>query len=160
MADEAKAEEGQMVRGPEKQERIKEREMTARLEELEKTGEILVAGETTIDDEVIAAIVGVAAKEVEGIASLGTSSIRRTIAERIGGAERRARGVEVEHGKKEAILDVTVSVIYGFNIPTVVINLRKRVAQRLLDLVALVAKEINIRVTGIEFPERMPGKVE
>ena len=149
-----------MVQGPEQKERIKELEMTGRLEELEKTGEIVVAGETTIDDEVLAAIVGVAAKEVEGIAAVGTSSLRRTIAERMGGSEKRARGVDVEHGKKEAILDISITVVYGFNIPTVVINLRKRVAQRLIELVALVAKEVNIRVTDIEFPERMPGKLE
>ena len=140
--------------------KIKEQEMTARLEELEKNEEFVVAGETAITDEVIATIVGVAAREVEGVASLGTSSIRRTLAERIGTAQGRSRGVGVEAGKKEAIIDVSVNVIYGFNIPKVVIGLRKTIASRLLELAALVAKEINVRVVGIEFPERMPGKVE
>lgn len=137
---------------------IKDTEVSARLAEVEKAGELVVGGETDIDDEVVASIVGVAAQEVEGIASLGTSSVRRTIAE-WGGAEGRARGVEVEMGKKEAILDITVNVIYGFSIPNIITQLRQKVATSLLEMVGLIAKEINVDVVGIEFPDRMPGKL-
>ena len=117
-------------------------------------------GETIIRDEVVASIVGLAAKEVEGVASLGATSIRRSIREVLGGAEKKARGVEVEAGKKEAIVDLALNVIYGFSIPNIIIEVRKKVAARLLDLCGLVAKEINVSVAGIEFPERMPGKLE
>ena len=96
---------------------------------------------------------------VEGIANLGSSSIRRTLAEAVGAAEGRSRGVGVEAGKKEAILDITVNVIYGFVIPNIIIELRQKVATRLLEMVGLIAKEINVDVVGIEFPERMPGKL-
>jgi uncharacterized alkaline shock family protein YloU len=136
-----------------------ELEMEPRLAEIGEFRELKVGGVTAIDDEVIGAIAGVAAREVEGIASVGTSSIRRTLVERLGRAEPKARGVAVEAGRKEAILDLTVKVIYGFSIPALVIDVRKAVASRLLDLVGLVAKEININVVGIEFPERMPGRV-
>lgn len=137
--------------------KITEKEMTARLEELEKVGEVSVAGEANIADDVIASIAGIAAKEVEGVASLGASSIRRALAERFGAAEKRARGVEVEAGKKEAIVDLTVNVIYGYNIPTIIVGLRRNVATRLLELCGLVAKEINIKIVGIEFPEKTPA---
>jgi len=140
--------------------RITEKEMKARLEEIEKAEEFVVAGETTIDDEVIGAIAGVAAREVEGVASLGTSSIRRTVVERLGRAEEKARGVEVEAGKKEAIVDITLNVVYGFSIPKIIIEVRKKVAYRLLELVGLVAKEINVNVVGIEFPEGVERKLE
>ena len=100
---EEKFKEGEMT-----EERIKEEEMGAKLEEIEKTEEFVVGGETSIEDEVIASIAGVAAREVEGVASLGTSSIRRIPAERLGGAEEKARGVEVEAGKKEIAFDSPV----------------------------------------------------
>lgn len=135
-------------------------EMTERLAAIEKTGEMIVGGETDIEDEVIAAIVGVAAREVEGIASLGGSSIRRSLAKAVRAGEGRSRGVGVEAGKKEAILDITVNVIYGFSIPNIIIELRQKVATRLLEMVGLVAKEINVDVVGIQFPDRMPGKLE
>ncbi|UCG83061.1 MAG: Asp23/Gls24 family envelope stress response protein [Dehalococcoidia bacterium] len=118
-----------------------------------------IKGETTIEDEVIGAIAGVAAREIEGVASLGKSSIRRTIAERVAGSPEQARGVDVEAGKKEAILDIDVNIIYGFSIPKIVGEVRRKVADRLEELAGLVAKEINITVVGIEFEEK-PTRVE
>ena len=142
------------------QDRIKEQEMVPRMAELAKLQEIEVGGETEIDDEVIGAVAGVAAREIEGVSSLGTSSIRRAIAERVGGAEQRARGVAVEAGRREAILDIELQVIYGFSIPETIVKVRQNVARRVLEMCGLVSKEININVTGIEFPEKMLGRVE
>ena len=140
--------------------RIKEQEMVPRLAELKNIDGIQVGGETAIDDEVIGAIAGVAAREIEGVASLGTSSIRRSVAERVGGREQRARGVGVEAGRREAILDIDVRVIFGHSIPETVVKVRQNVANRVLEMCGLVTKEININVVGIEFPEKGLGRVE
>ena len=110
-----------------------------------------IPGQTIIDDQVIGAIAGTAAQEVEGVASLGSSSVRRIIAERLGGAERRARGVGVVSGRREAIMDVEVNVYYGYSIPNIVNQVRENVSLRIQDMCGLVTKEINITVTGIEF---------
>ena len=134
--------------------------MSTRLQEIATLDEIEVGGETSIDDEVVAAITGMAAKEVEGVSKLGGRSLRRTVAERVAGANDHARGVEVEAGRKEAILDLEMRVLYGFSVPEIVIKVRKLVAQRVLELLGLVTKEINIRVVGIDFPDRMPGQLE
>ena len=139
---------------------IRELEMMPKMEEISRMEEIVVGGTTNIQPEVIGAIAGVAAQAVEGVASLGTTSLRRTLSERLGGGERRARGVEVEVGTREAILDINFRVVYGYSIPVVVATVRKNVAGKLLTLCGLVAKEINVRVVGMEFPDRMPGKVE
>ena len=139
---------------------IKEQEMVSRLAEIEKLEEIQVGGATEINDEVIGSIAGVATREIEGVSSLGTSSIRRSLAERVGGAEQKARGVAVEAGRREAILDIDLRVVYGYSIPETVVKVRHNVARRVLELCGLVAKEININVIGIEFPDRMPGRVE
>jgi len=116
-----------------------------------------VIGEASIDDDVIAAIVGVAAREVEGVSELGGRSMRRGLAERFGRAERRARGVQVEAGKKEAILDLEMRVLYGFNIPEIMTKVRQVVANRVLELLGLVTKEINIKITGLDFPGAFLG---
>ena len=140
--------------------KIKEQDMLPRIAEIERLEEIEVGGETEIEDEVIGAIAGVAAREIEGVAALGTSSIRRAISERVGGSEQKARGVSVEAGRREAVLDIELRVVYGYSIPETVVKVRQNVAHRVLELCGLTSKEINIDVVGIDFPERMPGRVE
>ena len=119
--------------------------------------EFTVAGESTIEDDVVASIAGIAAKEVEGVANLGKSQVRRLVVGVVTGAGGKARqGVSVEVGHKEAIVDLQLEIIYGFNIPTVAAEVRKKVAARLLEITGLIAKEINVRVLSIEFPEKKP----
>ena len=138
---------------------VRDLEMLPRMEEISKITSIPVEGSTNIYDEVIAAVAGFAAKEVDGVADVGTSSIGRVLSERFSGANRRARGVTVEAGQREAILDLTVRVYYGVSIPHVVTNLRQNVADRVLKTCGLIAKEINVRVAALEFSDSMPGRV-
>ena len=139
---------------------IRDRETVRRLEELEKREEIQVGGTTNIEPEVIAAIAGVAARTVDGIAVLGETSLRRTIRERVGAGERRARGVAVEVGRREVIVDISIRVVYGYSIPIIVVRAREAIAGQLLTYCGLLAREINVKVTGIEFPARAPGRVQ
>ena len=113
-----------------------------------------VAGDTNIDDQVLGAIASVAAMEVEGVAGLGESSIRRSVAEVVGASQSRSRGVSVEAGKKEAIVDLKVNIRYGYSIPRIVEQIRQRVAERLDSMAGLMAKEINISIVGIEFEKQ------
>ena len=120
-----------------------------------------VAGDTHIDDQVLGAIASVAAMEVEGVAGLGESSIRRSVAEVVGAAQSKTRGVTVEAGKKEAIVDLRVNIRYGYSIPKIVEQIRQRVSERLDSMAVLMAKEINISIVGIEFEkEQRISKVE
>jgi uncharacterized alkaline shock family protein YloU len=121
--------------------------------------ESVVPGESIIEDEVVASIAGTAAIEVEGVANLGKSSVRRFVAGAVAGAGGKARqGVSVEVGHKEAIIDLQLDVIYGFNIPNIVTEVRKKVASRLLEIAGLTAKEINVRIVSIEIPEKKPAR--
>ena len=142
------------------EDRFHEDEMGDKIKELYEGGEYMVAGQTDIEDEVVGAIAATAAREVEGVADIGTSSIRRTLKETFGGAEKRARGTVVETGRREAIVELTIKVVYGYNIPQIVIDVRKRVGARLLEIAGLIAKEVDVHVVGIEFPDRLPGRVE
>ena len=139
---------------------FQETEMLSNLEEVGRIDDIQVGGVTSIEPDVIGAIAGHAAQTVPGVASLGTASLRRSISERLGSAERWARGVEVELGRKEAIIDINLRLVYGYSVPSTVIAVRSVVSHSLLRYAGLAAKEINIRVVGIDFPRRAPGRVE
>jgi uncharacterized alkaline shock family protein YloU len=126
-----------------------------------ETKHAVVGGDTHIDDQVLGAIASVAAMEVEGVAGLGESSIRRSVAEVVGAAQSKTRGVTVEAGKKEAIVDLRVNIRYGYSIPKIVEQIRQRVSERLDSMAGLMAKEINISIVGIEFEkEARASKVE
>lgn len=142
------------------EDRFHEEEMGWKLKELEEGGEYVIGGETIIEYEVIGAVAATAAREVNGISTVGTSSIRRTLSETFGPSHKKARGARVEAGKKEAIVDLDIKITYGFSIPQLIIDVRKRVGARLLDMFGLIAKEINVNIVGIDFPDRVPGKVE
>lgn len=120
---------------------------------------ISVGGETNINDEVIGIIAAVAARQIDGVASLGSSSFRRAVAERIGGREPGAQGIGVEAGRREAILDINIKVVYGCSIPDTVIKVRRSVASKVLELCGLITKEINITVVGIDFSNEPVGTI-
>ena len=113
-----------------------------------------VPGVTEIHGQVIAAIAGHVADQVEGVVSIGRSGLVRSMADAFGSdAASKAAGVDVEAGKKEAILDFDLTVLYGHNIPGVIQRVRETVATELIEQVGLTAKEINVVVSAIEFPD-------
>jgi len=142
------------------EQKITEQEMSPRLAELGQLTGIDVGGETSIDGDVVASVVGWATSETAGVSSLGDNSVRRTLVERVGASQSKARGVSVEAGRREAILDIDLRILYGYSIPEVVIDVRQNVANRLLEVCGLIAKEINVAVVGIDFPDRAPGRVD
>ena len=51
-------------------------------------------------------------------------------------------------------------MLYGYSIPDTVVKVRQNVARRVLETFGLVTKEININVVGIDFADRMPGRLD
>ena len=128
----------------------------------EKKNDHGFVGDTVIGDDVVASIAGLAAQEVEGVGSLGRSTVRRSLSGAFADAAEKARtGVAVEVGKRECIVDLQLNVLYGYSIPSIINEARKKVAARLLEFTGLIAKEINIRIVGIDIPTKKPApKVE
>ena len=114
-----------------------------------------VPGITEIEGRVIAAIAGHVAENIEGVASIGKSGIVRAVTSILASeATEKASGVDVEAGRRESILDINLTVTYGYSIPNIVKEVREAVAKEIFDHVGLVAKEINVVVTSIEFPDK------
>ncbi len=130
--------------------------------EEEKKPEHGFVGETIIGDEVVASIAGLAAQEIPGVGSLGRSTVRRALTGAFADRAEKARsGVTVEVGKRECIVDLQLNVHYGHSIPNIINEVRKKVAARLLEFTGLIAKEINIRVVGIDIqPQKTQPKVQ
>ena len=118
-----------------------------------------VPGTTNIQNGVIEAVVGHVASTVEGVARVGTEGPVPTIARLVRStATQMASGVEAEAGRREAILDINLTIEYGHSVPDVIKRIRESVAAQLKEQVGLVAKEINIKVAAIDFPDRIPSR--
>ncbi|MEX2376969.1 MAG: Asp23/Gls24 family envelope stress response protein [Dehalococcoidia bacterium] len=137
----------------------------SRANNTEETGRINqnpsgVAGETVIADEVVAAIAGHAAAEVDGVVKLGTGNVLRSLTDAMGSdANNKGRGISVEAGTLEAVFDIELTVEYGRPIPDVVRKVRESIARDIRSLAGMETREINVDIIAIEFPERIKSRV-
>lgn len=116
-----------------------------------------VAGVTKIADSVVSRIAGLAAREVPGVHDLTTANISeafRGLPGRVTGQEQSDRGVAVQVGEVECIVDLNVVVDYEASIPQVADALRRNVSQRLQTMTGLETKAININIADLYFPNQ------
>jgi uncharacterized alkaline shock family protein YloU len=118
-------------------------------------------GTTTIQDAVVTAIIGMAAEEVDGVASShggtrlpgDTSPTVGEFVDNITGGASRTRGLSVDVGERQTAADMTVNVEYGRSIPQVTQAVRERVIERVENLTGLEVTEVNIQVNDVILPE-------
>ena len=114
-----------------------------------------VGGTTKIADSVVARIAGLAAREVPGIHDLTTTGFTQAfgnIAGRMSGQDQMDRGVVVQVGEVECIVDLNIIVDYEASIPQVAEAIRRNVSNRLQAMAGLQTKEVNINVADLYFP--------
>ncbi len=114
-------------------------------------------GATHIADAVVARIAGLAAREVSGVhdmAAPGAGGAFATLTGRVTGQEQTDKGVAVEVGQTECIVDLTIVVDFGASIPQVSEALRRTVSGRISAMTGLTTKEVNINVVDLYVPQR------
>ena len=113
-------------------------------------------GGTRIADNVVAKVAGIAAQEVEGI-QMGGGTARAVggfLDSVTGGGP--TRGVGVEVGEEEAVVELSLAVEYGKPIPQISEAVRRNVISRVENLVGLRVVEVNISVNDALLPEERP----
>jgi uncharacterized alkaline shock family protein YloU len=114
-----------------------------------------VGGTTKIADPVVARIAGRAAREVAGVHDLTPAGLTQafgTIAGRVTGQDQLERGVIVQVGQVECIVDLNIVVDYEASIPQVAEAVRRNLSDRLQAMTGLQTKEVNINVADLYFP--------
>src|SRR3954447_22623521 len=106
-------------------------------------------GKIEIAPEVIEVIAGIAASEVEGVASM-RGNFATGVVERLG-KKNHGKGVKVELTESGIKVDVYCMMKFGVSIPTVAGKVQNNIRQALLNMTALEAEEVNIHVVGIQF---------
>jgi len=111
-------------------------------------------GTVKISNEVVAIIAGLAATEVEGVASM-SGGLTGDISEMLG-MKNLSKGVKVEVGEKEAAIDLFIIVEYGYKITEVATNVQKNVKDKVETMTGLNVVEINVNVQGVNIPKEEP----
>ena len=113
-------------------------------------------GDTTIEETVVQKLAGMATREVPGVHAMGNAARRvfSSMTERIPGSQINvSNGVTVEKGERQAAIDVSIVVEYGFSIVEVSQSIRRNVIRSVENATGLEVLEVNINVTDVHLPE-------
>ena len=132
----------------------KEEKNTYTIKTDENLGEIKIAdkiGEVQIADEVVAIIAGLAAMEVEGVASMAGNATRELISKL--GMKSLSKGVKVDVLDGIVTVSLALNLKYNYSIVEVSARVQEKVKNAIENMTGLEVADVNIRVAGVEIPE-------
>ena len=123
-------------------------------ETLEKEA-LLLPGETTlgdvqISDDALAAIAGIAATEVDGVASMAGNITNELVSKF--GVKKLSKGVKVSVDGRQVCVDVSINIMYEKNIPEVSEKVQERVKTIIESMTGLCVSEVKVKVAGVMVP--------
>ncbi|MEP7333126.1 MAG: Asp23/Gls24 family envelope stress response protein [Terracoccus sp.] len=148
----------QEAREKQEQERAREREAQEQQPEPKQLDDLHTEhGDTTIADQVVEKIAGIATREVNGVYAMGSAAGRAisNLTSKISSSNRAnvSSGVTIEKGERQTAIDVSVVVDYGVSIVEVSDNIRQSVIDGVEHATGLEVVEVNINVTDVHLPE-------
>ena len=116
-------------------------------------------GHTTIANEVVEKIAGIAAREVPGVYDLGGDVARvfSAVKERLHlGDESRAQGVSVRLEGRNAEIEVVIVIEFGFQVYSVTEKVREKVISSVENLLGLEVTAVDVTVDDVHIDEDAP----
>ena len=104
-------------------------------------------GFVQIADDVVAVIAGLAATEVEGVASMAGNITKELISKL--GMKNLSKGVKVSMEGGVAAVDVAINIEYGYNIPTVCELVQDKVKVAIENMTGLKVDAVNVTIAGV-----------
>ena len=103
------------------------------------------SGTINIAEDVVAAIVADAVRQIEGVGAMS-----QNVTEQLPG-KRAVRGVRVEKVDDAIVIDLYLIARYGFAIPEVAEKVQESVSNAVGGMTGFPVKEVNVHVGGISF---------
>ena len=108
-------------------------------------------GEVKIADEVVAIIAGLAAMELEGVASMAGNATRELISKL--GMKSLSKGVKVDVLDGIVTVSLTLNLLYGYGVKDISVKVQEKVKSSIENMTGLEVADVNIRVAGVKVPE-------
>ena len=104
-------------------------------------------GAIRIADEVVATVAGLAASEVEGVATMsggwGTDLVEKL------GKKNFGKGIRVEVVGEETKIDIYLVIDYGYQIPQVAEEVQNEVKQAVENMTGLKVTTVNVHIVSV-----------
>lgn len=128
---------------------MSEKRNTYKIQELEGNGEVFIA------DEVVAIIAGLAATEVEGVASMAGNITNELVGKL--GMKNLSKGVKVNVLENVVTVDLALNIAYGKNILETSKTVQEKVKAAIENMTGLEVADVNIRIASVDM-ESEKGK--
>ena len=119
-----------------------EKRITYKIQDLGGIGEVQIA------DEVVAIIAGLAATEVNGVASMA-GNITNELVSKLG-MKNLSKGVKVEVAEKTVSVEVALNISYGYSIPEVSEKVQEKVKSAIETMTGLSVAIVNVRIATVD----------
>ncbi len=108
-------------------------------------------GEVKIADEVVAIIAGLAAMEVDGVASMSGNATRELISKL--GMKSLSKGVKVDVLEGIVTVSLKLNLKYGYTVMDICQKVQEKVKAAIENMTGLTVADVNIRIAGVDVPE-------
>ena len=109
-------------------------------------------GEVKIADEVVTVIAGLAATDVDGVASM-EGNITNELVSRLG-VKNLSKGVKVEVTEEHVSVNMALNLKYGYSIPDVCEKVQEKVKNAIENMTGLTVLDVNIKIAGVSLEEK------
>ena len=103
-------------------------------------------GEVHIADEVVAIVAGLAATDVDGVASMAGNITNELVGKL--GMKNLSKGVKVDVTEEHVSVDLSLNIRYGYNIPAVSEQVQEKVSSAIENMTGLTVLDVNIKIAG------------
>ena len=110
-----------------------------------------MVGTVQIADEVVAIIAGLAATEVDGVASMAGNITNELVGKL--GMKNLSKGVKVEVINGVVSVDLTLNIKYGYSIPKSSAKVQEKVKSAIENMTGLEVADINVSIADVDMQQ-------
>lgn len=104
-------------------------------------------GQVQIADEVVAIIAGLAATEVEGVASMAGNITNELVSKR--GKKSLSKGIRVKVEDGIVSVNVALNIAYGYSVPKTCKKVQEKVKAAIENMTGLEVEKVDIQIANV-----------
>lgn len=109
-------------------------------------------GTVQIADDVVAMVASIAATEIDGVSAMA-GNITNEIMSKVG-MKKLTKGVRVEVIGKRVVVDLAVTMKYGYNIPATCQKVQAKVKNAIENMTGLKVEYVNVRIVTVQMQNK------